>query len=692
MRSKLFILSSLLLLLASCTQTYVVTFNGGTGGTVSDMGGEYDEGTTISVSAQPQTGYEFQGWSDGSMQNPRTITVSESLNLTALFTKQEFTVTVNIQGEGSVVDQNGNTPGTYEFGSSVILEALPNVGYNFTEWSDGNTQNPRTFNISEALTVSAIFTKLNYDLNISIIGNGEVVNQNGEVVNSIEFGQEIILTPKASEGYFFDGWELTFDIDDVISDNATFNALRQTLENHYNQFLSIYAANLSLKEPRTRSLKSIEDGIGDLNKNYLNRDGSDGFEEDVQFYSIRTVLRPFNQSLQTFNNWVLPIIGLTNFNVQANFKPLKSLYVVRAKEGGKVKINESDFSSLMVGIGDYGESISSSVQSNYGWNFSGWNGSIQSDKESIEFLLNSGLNDNYNEVIAYFNRVKFDLSIDIEGEGTVTEEVVVQPSQYDFESQVKLTATPEDLWEFSKWTGDIESTENPITISIDGQKDITAEFVKKDSDKDGVPDDIDKCPETPDGATVDGEGCPTDLNNDGVPDALEGDSDADGVIDFYDECSNTTVGAVVDSKGCAVIDQVFLFSGAVSTVVLNNNVSGTISFSIRNNLPGVIQLESLNVYDGDTGALKASSSKSTSPSLFPTLAPGQSHSLQATFNSFIYLPIYYWRFTYNGQSYEVSKTWSLTSGQTRPYKEGDNPQPGTTDTKVVQFRLINKED
>ena len=29
--------------------------------------------------------------------------------------------------------------------------------------------------------------------------------------------------------------------------------------------------------------------------------------------------------------------------------------------------------------------------------------------------------------------------------------------------------------------------------------------------------------------------------------------------------------------------------------------------------------------------------------MFPALAPGQSHSLQATFNSFIYLPIYYWR-------------------------------------------------
>jgi surface protein len=215
-----------------------------------------------------------------------------------------------------------------------------------------------------------------------------------------------------------------------------------------------------------------------------------------------------------------------------------------------------------------------------------------------------------------------------------------------------------------------------------------------DDDNDGVVNYYDSCPGTDEGLDVNEDGCAEDQideNNNGVPDSLEGDSDSDGVIDFYDECSNTTTGALVDSKGCAVIDQVFLFSGAISTVVLNNNVSGTISFSIRNNLPNSIQLESLTVYDGDTGALKASSTKSTSPSLFPSLAPGQSHSLQATFNSFIYLPMYYWKFTYNGQTYEVSKSWSITSGQTRPYKEGDEPKPGVQDNKVIEFRLINKD-
>src|SRR2546427_781816 len=59
----------------------------------------------------------------------------------------------------------------------------------------------------------------------------------------------------------------------------------------------------------------------------------------------------------------------------------------------------------------------------------------------------------------------------------------------------------------------------------------------KDSDKDGVPDKLDACPNTPLGATVDAHGCPTD-------------SDHDGVYDGLDKCPNTPAGATVDANGC----------------------------------------------------------------------------------------------------------------------------------------------
>jgi OOP family OmpA-OmpF porin len=61
-----------------------------------------------------------------------------------------------------------------------------------------------------------------------------------------------------------------------------------------------------------------------------------------------------------------------------------------------------------------------------------------------------------------------------------------------------------------------------------------------DSDGDGVPDDRDQCPNTPQGAAVDENGCPLD-------------SDGDGVPDYKDQCPNTPAGAKVDANGCEIM-------------------------------------------------------------------------------------------------------------------------------------------
>ena len=93
-------------------------------------------------------------------------------------------------------------------------------------------------------------------------------------------------------------------------------------------------------------------------------------------------------------------------------------------------------------------------------------------------------------------------------------------------------------------------------------------FIKQPgTDKDGVIDNLDKCPDTPKGATVDSKGCPSDTDGDGIldgidkcPDTPKGapvdlkgcplDTDDDGVIDLYDKCPDTPKGIKVDEKGC----------------------------------------------------------------------------------------------------------------------------------------------
>jgi OOP family OmpA-OmpF porin len=64
-----------------------------------------------------------------------------------------------------------------------------------------------------------------------------------------------------------------------------------------------------------------------------------------------------------------------------------------------------------------------------------------------------------------------------------------------------------------------------------------------DADGDGVPDSRDRCPNTPRGVRVDGNGCPMD-------------SDGDGVPDYQDKCPGTPRGAKVDASGCEIMGSV----------------------------------------------------------------------------------------------------------------------------------------
>ena len=64
--------------------TLSLTSNNPEWGTV-DGGGEYAHGREVTVTATAHEGFRFTGWSDGSVENPRTIVVNENMELMANF-------------------------------------------------------------------------------------------------------------------------------------------------------------------------------------------------------------------------------------------------------------------------------------------------------------------------------------------------------------------------------------------------------------------------------------------------------------------------------------------------------------------------------------------------------------------------------------------------------------------------------
>jgi len=93
------------------------------------------------------------------------------------------------------------------------------------------------------------------------------------------------------------------------------------------------------------------------------------------------------------------------------------------------------------------------------------------------------------------------------------------------------------------------------------------QIVNDDHDQDGVPNSIDKCPNTVPKVSVNALGCPYDTDKDGVydyqdqcPGTLPGDtvdmfgcskdSDSDGIMDTHDKCSHTPANVAVGPDGC----------------------------------------------------------------------------------------------------------------------------------------------
>ncbi len=93
----------------------------------------------------------------------------------------------------------------------------------------------------------------------------------------------------------------------------------------------------------------------------------------------------------------------------------------------------------------------------------------------------------------------------------------------------------------------------PVASVSDAVPDVIDEQISLDSDGDGITNDLDRCPKTPFGASVDNRGC--EIKNVVVQEPIRQqkiDSDKDGVEDSLDICPNTPKGFSVNTQGCPV--------------------------------------------------------------------------------------------------------------------------------------------
>jgi hypothetical protein len=178
----------------------------GSGSIIVNNTGSLHYGDIVQLTANPTVGWTFDHWK-GSLigsTNPATLTITGDMAVTANFTQNVYTLSVNVVGAGCNVTRDNNGP--YHYNDVVHLTANAAIGWTFSHWSDNLTgsPNPATLTITGNTVVTATFTQDQYTLTITITGSGTV--DKNPLQATYTYGTIVTLTANPAAGWSFDSW------------------------------------------------------------------------------------------------------------------------------------------------------------------------------------------------------------------------------------------------------------------------------------------------------------------------------------------------------------------------------------------------------------------------------------------------------------------------------------------------------
>ena len=177
-----FVLTDDIRLEARFIAQYTVSVSAGAGGTASGNK-TANVGSSVTVTASPNTYYTFDGWYEGNTKVSSlasyTFTLTRNVTLQARFRIIQYTVSVSAADGGTA--SGGNTVNA---GSSITVTAAPAAYHNFDGWYIGGTKvsgsNPYTFTPASDVTLTARFEFYS----VAVSGGTMIRNADGSVTVS----------------------------------------------------------------------------------------------------------------------------------------------------------------------------------------------------------------------------------------------------------------------------------------------------------------------------------------------------------------------------------------------------------------------------------------------------------------------------------------------------------------------------
>ena len=453
-----------------------------------------------------------------------------------------YTLTLTASEGGTVSPESGS------FGENEAVELLatPDSTYVFVNWTGSSTStvNPLSVTIDADKSYTANFTKKQYPLTILIEGEGAVSEEivtNGRV-EDYDVGTVVQLTATPLEGWKFNGWK-ELEVDTNPLEVTITEAITLTAE-----FTKNYALTLTALEGGTVSPES---------GSYIEND------------TVELLATP--DSTYVFVNWTgsltstdnpLSIIMDTDKDFTANFA--KKQYPLTIIVEGEGAVSEEIVTNGRVEDYDVGTIVQLKATPSVGWKFDLWK-ELGVDTNPLEVTITEAIT----------LTARFYVPIDSVSLTPSSLQMVVGDTD-----TLMASIYPTNVSDTINWKSSDESivtvNQNGIVTAIaKGEAVITVMtakdsitntakvIVRTDGDKDGVIDDKDTCADTPEGATVDDNGCAVSQK----------DTDGDGVKDDKDTCADTPEGAVIDTEGCP-LPAIYLDANGVTIKANVNAVIG----------------------------------------------------------------------------------------------------------------------
>ena len=160
-----------------------------------------------------------------------------------------------------------------------------------------------------------------------------------------------------------------------------------------------------------------------------------------------------------------------NKDVTAHFVKKKYPLIIKIEGEGEVK--QEVIKQGMARDYNSGTIVKLTAKAEDEWLFVRWRGDLTGNENPTQITI-----DGPKTVVAEFEKKKYPLTIEIIGEGQVSQKVIKPgaPKDYNSGTIVELEALSGKDWKFIEWRDDLTGNQNPQSITIDSPKKVTAVF------------------------------------------------------------------------------------------------------------------------------------------------------------------------------------------------------------------------